>query len=292
MNYKHISQSVLIAVLVFFATECLAQRIENVHPEIVGEKIHVYYDVLDIEADQPVIVRVYLSTDGGQTYGEPLVSVSGDVGLIVGAGVKKRIIWDVFEEVNELVSENVKFMVKADLLQSDQEKRLISRYTLNLNAELGSKVKLSAYGLNLKIAAYIRQFGLGVRGHYYRTFGEQPDIANSGYYRGFSGGAIIEYNIIRNRKYSIYPFMYLGQTKISYNQESLTDEHSGYSIFYSPGIGFNINVFRFLYLGIEIEYYMAPRIDIVDRGSDAVVDDIIFDGISIGFVIKFVKHPD
>lgn len=292
MYYKYISQFLFIAILVSIATEGFAQRIENVRPEIVGERIHVYYDLLDIAIDQPVIVRVYVSTDGGQTYGEPLISVSGDVGLVVGAGGNKRIIWDVFEEVDELVSENVKFRVKADLLQSDQNKRLISRYTLNLNTELGSKVNLTAYGLNLKVAAYLRQFGLGIRGHYYKTFGEQADNVNSGYYWGFSGGAIVEYDIIRNRKYSLYPFMYLGQTKIHHNQESFAEEHSGYSIFYSPGIGFNINVFRFLYLGIEIEYYMAPRIDIVDRGSGAVADNIVMDGISIGLVVKFVKNRD
>jgi hypothetical protein len=288
-----IHHCLLVTFLISLAAGAYAQRIENVRPEIAGERIHVYYDLLEIAADQPVIVRVYMSTDGGQTYGEPLVSVSGDVGIVVGPGGNKRIIWDVFEDVDELVSENIKFRVQADLIQSGQGRQpLVPGFAFNLNAELGTKVRHNAYGFNLKAAVYLRQLGLGVRGHYYKTFGEEPDNANEGYYWGFSGGAVIDYDIIRNRKYSLYPFMYIGQTKILRVEESLADEHSGYSIFYSPGLGFNIRVLRSLYLGAELEYYMAPRVDIIDRGSSAIADNIIIDGLSIGFVIKFVIHPD
>jgi hypothetical protein len=289
MIRKHPYEFLLFPILLSFTNVCFSQRVENVRPEIIDDKIHLYYDLADIPADQPVFVRVYLSIDGGLTYGEPLISVSGDVGMVIGPGKNKHIIWDVFEEVDELVSENVKFRIKADLLQSDREKRIVTGYSFNLNAELGSRVKLNAYGFNLKVAFHLKQLGLGVRGHYYRSFEERPD--NSGYW-GFSGGAIIEYDFIRDRRYSLYPFMYLGQTKIHHVQESLVDEHSGYSIFYSPGAGFNINVFRFLYLGIELEYYMAPRIDIINRGSGAVADNIIMDGISVGIVVKFVIHPE
>lgn len=291
MNYKYLYQSILFTVLVLVTADCFAQRIENVHPEIIEDKIHIYYDLIDIAADQPVIVRVFISTDGGKTYGEPLKSVTGDVGIVVGSGENKRIVWNVFEEVDELISENVKFMIKADLLQSDKERRLNPGYSLNLNAELGSKVKLNAYGFNLKAAIYLSQLGLGVRGNYYKTYGENPDNSDFGYYWGFAGGAIVEYDIIRNRKYSLYPFMYVGQTKIQYIQKDLTDEHSGYSIFYSPGIGFNINIIKFIYLGVEFEYYMTPRFDIIDRGSSGVYENIILDGFSLGIVLKFVKHP-
>jgi len=63
MNYKYIFQSLFIAILVSSATECLAQRIENVQPEIVGNKIHVYYDLLDIteaklRQDDPFVAKI------------------------------------------------------------------------------------------------------------------------------------------------------------------------------------------------------------------------------------------
>ena len=73
-----------------------AQRIDNVYPEIEGEKIHIIYDLTGIKADQSVFVKVFMSTDGGETYGDPLRSVSGDVGTITGPGQGNCIIWNVF----------------------------------------------------------------------------------------------------------------------------------------------------------------------------------------------------
>ncbi len=293
---KHL-QSVLFTVLILIPVDCLAQRIENVHPEIAGEKIHIYYDLIGIAADQPVIIKVFMSTDGGKTYGEPLKSVTGDVGIVVGSGKEKYIIWDVFEDVDELVSINVKFKVTADLLQSEQIRQSTERkFKLDLNANLGSKsiLESKSYGFNLKGAIYLKQLGLGVRGDYYKTFRKKINYTDSfnhhypdtGYYWGYAGGAIIEYDLLRNTKYSLYPFLCLGQTKIlyKYNPEYKKDEYFKYSIFGTLGLGFDINIARFLYLGVELEYYLSPWLDIVPSKDP----DEGLDGLSIGFVVKFV----
>jgi hypothetical protein len=290
-------QSIFFTIMILIPVGCLAQRIENVHPEIAGEKIHIYYDLIGIAADQQVIVKAFMSTDGGRTYGEPLKSVTGDVGIVAGSGKEKCIIWDVFEDVDELVSVNVKFKVTADLLQSEQYRPSTERqFKLNLNANLGSKsiLEYKSYGFNLKGVIYLNQLGLGVRGDYYRTFREKINYSDSfnhhypdtGYYWGYAGGAIIEYDLLRNTRYSLYPFLYLGQTKIlyKYNQEYKNDEYFKYSIFSSLGLGFDINIVRFLYLGVELEYYLSPWIDIVPSEDP----DEGLDGFSIGFVVKFI----
>jgi len=292
-------QAMLLTVLMLAPVDCLAQRIENVHPEIEGEKIHIYYDLIGIAADQSVIVKAFMSTDGGKTYGEPLKSVVGDVGLVVGPGENRCIIWDVFEDVDEMVSVNVKFKVKADLVQSEQIRQSSGRqFKLDLNANLGSKgiLESNSYGFNLKGAIYLEQLGLGVRVDYYKTFREDIDYSDlinnypdTGYYWGYSGGVIIEYDLIRTPKYSLYPFLYVGQTKImyKYNPDYKKDEYYKYSLIGSLGLGFDINIVKFLFLGLELEYYLSPWFDIVPSEEP----DEGLDGLCIGFVLKFALNP-
>ena len=289
MSKRHLVWSILIIILI--PANCYSQKIENVVFEVSESKINIYYDLQGIASDQAVIIRAFLSTDGGESYGEPLKSVTGDVGIVMGAGNHRRIIWDVFDEVDELVSESVQFKVKADLLLSDQERRLVDpAFFASINADIGSRVDLRSYGFNVKAGIYLKQLGVGVRGVYYKTASyDGNDMENSGYYTGFGGGLVVEYDLIRNPKYSLYPFFYLGQTKIEHRDESITGEHSGYSIFYSPGLGFDIKIAKFIYLGLELEYYMAPVVDINDQMGDSVVDRIILDGFNIGISLKFVR---
>jgi len=297
---NNLSQVLLLTVLILTPVDCFTQRIENVHPEIAGENIHIYYDLIGIEADQSVIVKLYMSTDGGKTYGEPLKSVTGDVGVVTGPGKEKCIIWDVFDEVDELVSVNVKFKVQADLLQAELYRPSTERIIkLNLNANLGSKgiLDYKSFGTNLKGAIYLNRLGLGVRGDYYKTFRQKINytdslnhhFADTGYYWGYAGGAIIEYDFLRNEKYSLYPFVYLGQTKIlyKYNPDYKKDEYFKYSIFGTLGVGFDMNIIRFLYMGVELEYYLSPWLDIVPSKDP----DEGLDGLSVGFVVRFIINP-
>lgn len=260
--------------------------------EVSGNDIHIYYDLVDLPDDQPVFVRVYVSTDGGNSYGESLKSVTGDAGMVVGPGRRKEIIWDVFSEVDELVSESVKFMVKADLLLSGQKSEPFKPgYQAGLSAHLGSKVQLSSYGYNLKATIRLKQFGLGIRGEYYRSYEAPPDEAFYDRIMGFSGAAFAEYDFIRNPGYSIYPFLLIGQTKIEEQLESGTTNYAGYSIYYSAGAGIDFRLMKYMYLGAEVEYIMAPVIDIDDQAGDSVVDRIILDGIWAGIGLKFSIQP-
>jgi hypothetical protein len=295
----------LLTILLLTTAVCNAQKIENIRPEVAGEKINIFYDLVGIADGQSVFVKVYMSTDGGKTYGEPLKSVTGDVGMIVGPGKGKCIVWDVFKDMDELVSVNVKFKVKAEPVATQQIFQPLERqFKLNLNANLGSKenyLDSKSYGFNLKGAVYLNRLGIGVRGDYYKTFRKEINYEDSiqhinypdtGYYWGYAGGAIIEYDLLRNDKYSLYPFVYLGRAKLiyKYNTEykQKGEDDYDYGLFGTIGLGFDINIVKFLYLGTELEYYISDNLEVFKefKNKDAL------DGFCIGFVIKFVINPD
>jgi hypothetical protein len=84
-----------------------AQNVSNVYATQAGQAIHITYD-LDRAAD----ISVYVSTDGGEHF-KKLYRVSGDVGKTIGPG-HKTIVWDVQSEMEEFVSDDVKFKVHVD----------------------------------------------------------------------------------------------------------------------------------------------------------------------------------
>lgn len=85
-----------------------AQSISGVEMSQEGKNVVVEY-VLEASASQEILL--YLSQDGGKTFSKPLQKVSGDVGMGVTSG-QKRIVWNVLEEVPELVGDSIVFMVE------------------------------------------------------------------------------------------------------------------------------------------------------------------------------------
>lgn len=300
-NSGFLFQKLIFLVLFTFSlADGSAQKIENVYPDIAGEKIHIYYDLLDIEAFESVNVKVFMSTDGGKTYGESLVSVTGDVGLVTGPGEGKCIIWDVFRDIDELVSVNVKFKVRADPVRTELIVHSAKKpVKLGLNTNLGNKLALnsSSFGINAKGIVYLNQLGLGLRGDIYKTFRKDINYSemstvypDTGYYWGYSAGAVLEYDFIKKKKYSLYPFLYVGQSKLiyKYNTDYKDQEYFRYTVFGSLGLGADIRFYKFLYLGIEIEYLLSPWIDLIPSES---LDESL-DGFNFGFVLRFVLNPD
>jgi hypothetical protein len=283
---------VLLALLQLISVHSSAQKIQNVVSEVSGTNIHIFYDLTDPPENQPVYITVFVSTDGGNSYSEPLKSVTGDVGMVIGPGKQKKIIWDVFSEVDELVSESVRFLVKADLLLSGQERpSLKPGFQFGISANLGTKVQLASFGYDVKAAVRLKQFGLGIRGEYYKSYGDPKAEDDYDHIMGFSGAAFAEYDIIKNVKYSVYPFLCIGQTKVSEQSESNSNKYAGYSIFYSAGAGFDYRLAKWILLGVELEYIMAPIVDIDDQEGSSVVDRIVLDGIWAGITLKFFKSP-
>ncbi len=85
-----------------------AQSVRDVEMTQEGKNIIIEYV---LEANTPQEIRLSVSTDGGRSFSAPLRKVTGDVGRGIRSG-KKRIEWRVLEEVDELVSERVVFMVE------------------------------------------------------------------------------------------------------------------------------------------------------------------------------------
>jgi formylglycine-generating enzyme required for sulfatase activity len=94
--------------LVLPLTWVKAQSVRRVEMSQVGKTVVLEYV---LEASEPQEILLYLSTDGGKTFSKPLEKVSGDVGKGIVPGYK-RMVWNVLEELPELVGDNVVFMVE------------------------------------------------------------------------------------------------------------------------------------------------------------------------------------
>ena len=97
----------LFGCMVLLARMVTAQNVTNVTAVQVGKTIEISYD-LDKAAD----ISVHISENGGESYWE-LHQVSGDVGKTVGPG-HKTIVWNVLAEKEELVDDDIVFLVRAD----------------------------------------------------------------------------------------------------------------------------------------------------------------------------------
>ena len=81
----------------------LAQTINNVTTEAVGDKIIIRYDIDDPKRDHQFEVALYFSKDN---YTQTLRNVSGNgVGSTVSGGKDRVIIWDVLKDEKELTGE-------------------------------------------------------------------------------------------------------------------------------------------------------------------------------------------
>ena len=101
-----------IILVMFFVMSCafkisFAQKVTDITARQVDKNIHISYTL-----DKPSDISVYLSTDGGVTYIK-LIKVSGAVGKSVTSG-RKTIVWDVLEERENLVGDNIVFKVRAE----------------------------------------------------------------------------------------------------------------------------------------------------------------------------------
>jgi formylglycine-generating enzyme required for sulfatase activity len=98
-----------IFILLFLPlTWAKAQSVSRVEMSQEGKTLVVEYV---LEGSEPQEILLYLSQDGGKTFSKPLEKVSGDVGKGIAPG-NKRMVWNVLEELPELVGDNIVFMVE------------------------------------------------------------------------------------------------------------------------------------------------------------------------------------
>ncbi len=125
-----------IFFLLFAFSAAFAQNVTNVSFHQEGNKVIILYDL-----DMPSDVSVYMSTDGGVTYGDTLRHVTGDVGIYVSAGTGKRIEYDVLAEYDKLQGENFVFKVSAVQHYATKKEARLNEKSVRLNEK---NVRLNA----------------------------------------------------------------------------------------------------------------------------------------------------
>jgi uncharacterized protein (TIGR02145 family) len=89
-----------------------SQDITNIRFEQEGKKVNIYYDITGAKGMQKFDIKIFCSEDDGQTWGNPLKSVTGAVGKNRTAGYNKKITWDVLADREKLTGD-IKFRIKA-----------------------------------------------------------------------------------------------------------------------------------------------------------------------------------
>ncbi len=105
---RHVSV-VLSLVVVLFGLTTRAQTVTNVTAEQQGNALVIHYN---LSTDSPCEVSLFVSLTDGKTWTGPLLRVSGDVGKDISGG-SRTIRWEVLEEMEQLVGNNIQFKVSS-----------------------------------------------------------------------------------------------------------------------------------------------------------------------------------
>lgn len=103
------------AGLIFLLTVCNSMATAGLprnvrHYRVSDDKVVIYYD---LESDIPVTIMVEVSVDGGKTFSIKPSALTGDVGENVTAGTSKRIVWEIYKDIDRL-SEDYMVRILAD----------------------------------------------------------------------------------------------------------------------------------------------------------------------------------
>ena len=103
----------------FLSYLSFAQTVENIRVEPEGEKINIYYRIGGSTEAQLYDVKLACSIDGGPRF-EPEALIGDVHGNIRGGKSYYLIVWDVFEDVDEIG--NVEFFIKVELMEDAASK--------------------------------------------------------------------------------------------------------------------------------------------------------------------------
>jgi hypothetical protein len=102
----------ILLVISMFSNLCSAQQITNIKASQVNGISTVMYD-LPVPSTQTFFVKLFYSTDGGNSFSEELKFVNGDVRANVSGGSGKKITWNSKQESGDIEG-NVIFKVTAE----------------------------------------------------------------------------------------------------------------------------------------------------------------------------------
>ena len=183
-------RSVSVLLVLMNDTGVLAQRVTGVRAEQQGKDLVVSYD---LEADGPVEVELFVSTDQGKNWQGPLSNCSGDVGKNVQAGTSKRIRWTVLEE-RELVGEGIRFKVEVRPTTMDKAE-VARRPWLNPALTYGAVTDIDG---NIYATIQIGEqvwMAENLRANHYRNGDPIPNVTDGVEWKGATSGAWCHYEL-------------------------------------------------------------------------------------------------
>jgi len=168
--------------------------------ERVGNTIEICYQLKHLSSRECVWIEIYYSVDGGQEWRGPLKRVEGDAGLVEYGG-NKRVVWDVFGEL-EKINGVLAFEVRAAVKEKEWQRENMFVYSFSETAPLGvmfARVKRWGWFVRWKTDTHFHEtydYACDRRGNVDRDFGET-------YYRveneerksrlGISGGIVCRF---------------------------------------------------------------------------------------------------
>ena len=105
-------------LLLHCALPTLAQTVSNVVAEQQGKVLLIHYT---LQTDSPCEVSLQVSMNNGRSWAGPLLKVTGDIGKNISAG-SHTIQWQVLEEQEQLVGDQIQFKVLASGKKSVEPK--------------------------------------------------------------------------------------------------------------------------------------------------------------------------
>ncbi len=111
-----IKRITIILLFMLVGIQVRGQVIENFRQEIIGDEVHIYYDLIaNIEGQ---IFQVVLFCSDSSTYTQRLYFATGDVGKDVKPGKNKKIVWTNKDELTSYSLEDLTFEIKPNIQSS------------------------------------------------------------------------------------------------------------------------------------------------------------------------------
>lgn len=89
-------KSVLILLFALSVINIHAQEFSIKKLELDGEKINIYYDLIDTTVNHTYTINLYSSLDN---FTAPMLKVAGAIGLEIRPGLNQKIVWSAKEEI-------------------------------------------------------------------------------------------------------------------------------------------------------------------------------------------------
>ena len=112
---------ICLPVLLCIINPAYSEETKNheIFPDNTGRGLDIFYDLLDDDTNAFFEVKIRITENDGVTYIVP-ETVSGDIGIGVFQGKRKRIHWDTLKDIDDLISFEAKVEIETRRLGADE----------------------------------------------------------------------------------------------------------------------------------------------------------------------------